>query len=229
MLVTPRDTARFWSFVAIPPGDSCWVWTGSRNKKGYGRFRLGARLVAAHRLAWQIRSRTDPGALMVCHACDTPSCVRPGHLFLGTALDNTRDCIAKGRARRGKARPGQRHHAAKLTDEQVAEIRARAAAGESKRSIARSFGVWDSAIVRICNGSRWGHIARDESAMARGTRRARLNLGLASRRVAASQINEIRERVRAGASQRSLAAAYGLSKSTIGNIVHGREWYGEAV
>jgi DNA-binding XRE family transcriptional regulator len=65
--------------------------------------------------------------------------------------------------------------------------------------------------------------------MARGTRRARLNLGLASRRVAASQINEIRERVRAGASQRSLAAAYGLSKSTIGNIVHGREWYGEAV
>lgn len=34
---------------------------------------------------------------MVCHACDVPCCVRPAHLFVGTAVDNRQDAIRKGR------------------------------------------------------------------------------------------------------------------------------------
>jgi len=40
----------------------------------------------------------DPGPLVVMHACDNRSCINPDHLSVGTARDNVRDMIAKGRA-----------------------------------------------------------------------------------------------------------------------------------
>lgn len=46
-------------------------------------------------------------------------CVNPEHLWLGTDLDNKRDCIAKGRDRKGD-HTGPRLR--KLTDEQVLAI-----------------------------------------------------------------------------------------------------------
>ena len=34
---------------------------------------------------------------MICHHCDNRICVRPKHLFLGTAKDNAQDREKKGR------------------------------------------------------------------------------------------------------------------------------------
>jgi integrase len=80
----------------------CWIWRGSRDDKGYGQIREGGRgspLLKAHRVSLMLVGRTAPDGMLVLHACDTPSCVRPEHLFHGSAKDNTEDARSKGRLR----------------------------------------------------------------------------------------------------------------------------------
>jgi hypothetical protein len=87
---------RFW--VKVEKSDGCWLWTGSRTK-GYGyiaRDNTG-NPGYAHRISWEIRYGPIRGNLCVLHKCDTPLCVRPDHLFLGTKSDNAKDCVSKGR------------------------------------------------------------------------------------------------------------------------------------
>jgi hypothetical protein len=84
--------------------DRCWLWLGGRDKDGYGIIRFsGNRRVKAHRAAYEMSKGPIPKGMMVCHSCDNPGCVRPDHLFLGTALINKEDCVSKGRHVHGNA------------------------------------------------------------------------------------------------------------------------------
>jgi len=88
----------------------CWIWTRSRARKGYGRAELdGHRDRLAHRLSWLLKRGHIPEGLHVCHKCDTTSCVRPSHLFVGTNKENMEDRVQKGRSKLSKA------HKAKLS------------------------------------------------------------------------------------------------------------------
>lgn len=104
--VRPRSRPpqeRFWSLVD-KSGD-CWNWRGSPTTNGYGRMMtIGGLRVGAHRISWTIHNGPIPDGLMVCHRCDNPRCVRPDHLFLGTAYDNNIDSFVKGR-RAGRVFP----------------------------------------------------------------------------------------------------------------------------
>ncbi len=99
------DVSRFWENVEKPSGDGCWVWTGHRvaHRGGYGIFKLrGNRPMRAHRYSYELaHGPIDDPRLFVCHHCDNPMCVRPEHLFLGTAKDNHDDMVRKGRHARG--------------------------------------------------------------------------------------------------------------------------------
>lgn len=95
MMAAPRPLEeRFWEKVR--KGPQCWEWTGSR-VRGYGYFGAWGRVRLAHRVSWQLRHGEIPPGLCILHRCDNPSCVRPGHLFIGTQRDNMQDAKRKGR------------------------------------------------------------------------------------------------------------------------------------
>lgn len=87
--------------------DGCWPWTGAKVKKtGYGRIGYLSQVLGAHQVAWSISTgqpiptgRVGAGRLLIMHTCDNPICCNPRHLKLGTALDNVRDMLQKGRGR----------------------------------------------------------------------------------------------------------------------------------
>lgn len=85
------------------PNTGCWLWTRSTFGRGagrYGRLKVPGRgSVKAHALAWELRHGPVPDGLCVLHKCDTPACVNPAHLSLGTIADNARDRQRKGRTR----------------------------------------------------------------------------------------------------------------------------------
>jgi hypothetical protein len=95
--MSPEVEARFWA--KVQKTDSCWLWTGCKSR-GYGRFRSRGNKVTSqrtHRVSWEIAHGPIPDGLKVLHRCDTPACVRPDHLFLGTQKENVWDSIQKGR------------------------------------------------------------------------------------------------------------------------------------
>jgi hypothetical protein len=153
---------RFWSKVDASDPDGCWPWTASRDSLGYGFFRVttNASMSKAHRVSWELANGAIPEGLVVCHRCDNPSCVKPAHLFLGSLSDNTQDSIKKGRWNYSPQRWGESSPAAKLTTEQVEEIRSRYASGAvSQRELGCEYGVSQTAISKIVRGVRWKHLA----------------------------------------------------------------------
>lgn len=137
-------------YTAMANERGCTLWTGS--KKGNAKYaynfypwaNIDWKGYAAHRLQWEILKGPIPDGMKVCHHCDEPLCMNIEHHFLGTAKENTRDMIQKGRAKYG-----EKHPMRKLTDTQVLEVRARFNAGESQTAIAKSLGMGTSQIHRI--------------------------------------------------------------------------------
>lgn len=147
-----------------PELGNCWEWTGSRSKNsGYGQTTYpGGKGTSAHRYSWGLHFGTIPPGLHVLHRCDNRPCVRPTHLFLGTAKDNMLDMVAKGRQadQRGhRAAQGSQHGMAKLTESQVLQIRADYAKGVTLASLAAAYGVRSSTTIsQIVRREHWRHI-----------------------------------------------------------------------
>jgi hypothetical protein len=54
--------------------------------------------LSQHRVAWeQAWGLTIPAGMIVRHSCDSPGCVNPLHLMIGTYQDNMDDKMARGR------------------------------------------------------------------------------------------------------------------------------------
>jgi hypothetical protein len=147
---------RFWRYVS--KGNGCWEWTAALGGSGYGTFAVNRdRMMPAHRFSWTLHFGRIPDGLFVCHHCDNRPCVRPDHLFLGTAQANTWDMDRKGR-RRVWHPSGENNPQVKLTEGQVRAIRERRIRGETAASLAIEFGVSSVLISRIALRKAWRHV-----------------------------------------------------------------------
>jgi len=117
-------------------------------------FNTGGRMSRAHRVSWVIEHGALQDTVLVLHRCDNRLCVRPDHLELGDQQRNVAHMDARGRRGRGwhPVRRGQEHQAAKLTDEQVAAVRALRAAGWTQRQIGSLLGLSHTYVGQLERG-----------------------------------------------------------------------------
>ncbi len=146
---------RFHKNYKVNHETGCWIWTAGASGNGYGTIAENYVDIYAHRFSYEIHKGLIPEGKYVCHDCDTPLCVNPEHLFLGTHLDNMEDMTNKGRSNKLK---GQKHNMAKLTDAQVIVIRQRLQAGEKGINLALIYGVTPQMISYIKSGKNWTHL-----------------------------------------------------------------------
>jgi hypothetical protein len=156
-----RTVVRRYSEPPTPQPTPCRVWQGWVDANGYG-VRNGQRL---HRWVMEQVHGPIPEDMIVMHLCDNPPCFRYDHLRIGTTAENNADRSAKGRTSRAVKNPhwlhktGEQHTQAKLTAEQVRQIRARLANRQKGYLLAEEYGVSTATISLIKNRHIWTDLA----------------------------------------------------------------------
>lgn len=147
---------RLWS--RVDKGHGCWLWRGYVTAAGYGQ--MGAGLT--HRVSYELTYGPIPTGLEICHSCDTPNCVRPDHLFIGTHAENMADMAIKNRSNYGRhpesIKRGEQVGTSILTSAQVIEIRLQHKAGMTQAQLARQYRVTASCIYDVIKRKNWAHI-----------------------------------------------------------------------
>ena len=153
MITENAIQTRFETKYEVDPVTFCWIWTSTTTHDGYGRFSVEGKLVYAHRWAYEwFREPLPPfkaGGLQLDHLCHNRACVNPAHLELVTGKENIR---------RGNGGFGEDAANHKLTEDQVLEIRARSAFGDTQKELGLRFGVSRPQISLIVNRKSWTHI-----------------------------------------------------------------------
>ena len=151
---------RFWEKVAIKGPDDCWLWQATKTSFGYGSFRMGSatdgtrRKEMAHRVAFILSNDCDiPKGKVIMHSCDTPACVNPAHLSIGTYYENNIDARRKGRMTH-TVEGGEKHPRARLTWDIVRYLR-NEGRKHSLKELSERFGVSTSTIDAARRGVNW--------------------------------------------------------------------------
>lgn len=143
------------------PNTGCWLWTAAQDSDGYGRMITGSRTDqtrvsrTAHTLSFELYRHEIPSGLQILHKCDVRSCVNPDHMELGTWTENMKDKIKKGRQAMG-GKTGS----AKLTEEQVLEIKSLRKHGWGLKKIADRFEITLGHVFLISKNRTWKHLNR---------------------------------------------------------------------
>jgi hypothetical protein len=203
----PLLPARFWNKVNpdgptpehCPELGPCWVWTAYCYPYGYGQFSVSSLSsnspTGAHRASYAALVGPIPAGLHVCHHCDTPACVRPSHLFVGTPAENLADMSQKGRGAIGEKNGSFTHP----------ERRPR---GESHGSVTHP--------ERLARGERNGKATHPERTP-RGER-------VGTSKLTAAQVVEIRRLDSEGLSKSAIARQFGVSYQLIWQIIRRIRW-----
>lgn len=164
------ESERFWEKVdkngpvIVPELDECWLWKASCDVDGYGDFSANrGKDVKAHRWSFQDANKIILSPkICVLHRCDNPPCVRPSHLFSGSAKDNRADSDRKGRTFDLNKWARENRHLwtgrtpVKITRQQVLEIHTLYRTGKfSIQTLGESYGLSAAWVSRIVRGLAW--------------------------------------------------------------------------
>lgn len=155
-VIDPLESTRKRFFKNVYYAENgCWIWQGAASgKNDYGYIWHNGKVMRAHRVAWILFKGSLPDNLKVCHKCDTPLCVNPDHLFLGTQKENMYDAIAKNRMPKGEG-----SSSAKLEIKQVKEIRKLRVEGLTLQSIANFYQISPITVFDIVHRKTWKHVS----------------------------------------------------------------------
>lgn len=206
-----------WRKVVRRGPNQCWEWTGYFSS-GRGRIDIGREKGVYVARAAYVSANPDcglplkaaPDGIMVLHRCDNPKCCNPRHLFLGSHADNMADKVSKGR----QYKPGSVNSPrAKLTAEQVQEIRRRKSDGETKKALAAAYGVSECTISSAC----YGRTYQDQPAVPMVRHKF-------AQKLTTEDVIEIRARHANGERARILAEKYGVTERAIHRVL--KRWKG---
>lgn len=130
--------------------DSCWFWTGYKDKDGYGIASIKQKKLAAHRAAHILFIGPIPENMLVLHNCNNSSCVNPDHLRLGTQKENIADQIKAG------TNVGKNRITAILNETLVKYIRS---SNKPYRELATELGVTHYCIWDVLKRRSWNHVS----------------------------------------------------------------------
>lgn len=140
----------------IEKGPRCWIFGKAYDQDGYGVFTpKHGTTDKAHRWFWKQKKGPIPKGLMVLHKCDNPPCIRIAHLFLGTALDNSKDCFKKGRK---PILRGEEVGNSKLKASQVIAMRHLRNSGWTQQRIADLYKTCRANVSLLTRGINWRHL-----------------------------------------------------------------------
>jgi hypothetical protein len=144
----PKPKEIFW----VVNERDCWICTShSKDYYGYPLKSINGKMQKISRIFYEKYKGPIPQGMCICHNCDTPACINPSHLFLGTQNDNMQDKIKKGRSLYGENNPS-----AKLTEVQILEIRSMS---DTQQEIADKYGIAQPQVSLIKNYRLWKHVA----------------------------------------------------------------------
>ena len=200
----PLTKSQFEDKVALVPFSTCHYWNGQANDQGYGLHNK----TRAHRISYELHKGPIPDVIdgervVVRHKCDTPLCVNPDHLELGTQRQNMRDA-----AERNRMPKGDKNKKTRLSEAQVQEVVSRLDAGEMPSPIAKDYGVAVSLISSIRFGRQRVMVSQKPT-------------GRADRKISDDAAADIFQRMTSGESPSEIAADYGVKNSFVHDIKRG--------
>ena len=156
---------RFWSHVNThnEDEDECWEWTASRDKDGYGKFKVCGKSVRSHRFVLELNEGELKSGEHALHTCDNPPCCNPYHIYKGDQQDNMQDMINRNRTnpmfgRKYGYASGEDHGNSKTTELDVIAMRKLYDAGFTQKYIEDKFNMSHTQVCRIVNRTAWKQV-----------------------------------------------------------------------
>lgn len=201
----------------VQNANGCMIWKGAKSTNGYAQIKQNGKTKRANRIVKQLQIgrelRSDECAM---HTCDTPLCLNPDHLVIGSTQDNTADMVRKGRQARW-----ERHHNAKLTVQQVGDIRREYESGMKLRELAPKYGVSEHTISNIVQAQTWQSLPGQYLPRYTGKR---VGVTHPMAKLTESQVIEIRRLYDQGFTTYQLADMFNVHQSQAWSIVAWKTW-----